>query len=166
MPLSPPISMRWSWLNWSAPARRLSTFAVLVFANWLFLAPAGNFQDVHVFLSHQDKIAHFGIFGLLTGLIRWSIPADWGQGRRRLILAGVLIGYGAAIECIQLLLPAFGRSFEWMDLLMDIIGIVTGMWACGRLSCSTAEDSPSMRKKSSSDSPESCPGVRPVLPVI
>ncbi|MEI6970282.1 MAG: VanZ family protein [bacterium] len=113
--LSPPISMRWSWLNWPVPARCLTTFAVLVFTSWLFLAPGDTFQDVHVFLSQQDKIAHFGIFCLLAGLIRWSIPADWGQGGRRLILAAALLGYGAAIECVQLLIPELGRSFEWMD---------------------------------------------------
>jgi VanZ family protein len=133
MLLSTPISMRWNWLNWPAPARRLTTFVFLVSINWLFLAPAGTFQDVHIFLSHQDKIAHFCIFGLLAGLIRWSIPADWGEGKRRLILAGALIGYGAAIECVQLLLPELGRSFEWMDLLMDTLGVVIGLWVCGRL---------------------------------
>lgn len=146
MALSPPISMRWNWLNWPAPARRLTTFGVFVFSNWLFLTPAGMFQDVHVFLSHQDKISHFGILGMLAGLIRWSIPADWGQGRRSQILAGLLIGYGAAIECVQLLLPELGRSFEWMDLLMDALGILTGLWVCVGLARSVSACPSSMRE--------------------
>ena len=129
MKFPPPITLRWGWLNWPANLRRATTVVFLAFANWLFLAPAATFRDVHVFLSQQDKIAHFGIFGILSGLVRWSIPAVWGTGWRRALLFLALIAYGAAIECIQLLMPSTGRSFEWMDLLWDCIGIATGVLA-------------------------------------
>ena len=51
--LSSPISLRWGWLNWPANLRRATTVVFLAFANWLFLAPAATFRDVHVFLAQQ-----------------------------------------------------------------------------------------------------------------
>lgn len=125
--------MRWTWLNWPAPARRIVAGAFIVFVNWLLLAPSTTFRDVHVFLAHQDKLAHLGIFGILAGLVRWSIPALWGKGWKRFALVMALLAYGVSSECAQLLLPSLGRSFEWADLLCDSIGIALGLWLCERL---------------------------------
>jgi VanZ family protein len=125
--------MRWGWLDWPASARRTATLAFLLFMNWLLLAPARTFSDVHIFLSHQDKIAHCGIFAALAGLVRWSVPAGWGKGRQRAAVILTLLFYGAAIECVQPLLPGAGRTFEWLDLLMDFIGVGMGVWLCERL---------------------------------
>jgi VanZ family protein len=131
--LSPPAVMRWGWLNWPASARRSVTLGFLILINWLLLAPAGTFREVHIFLSHQDKIVHFGMFGLLTGLARWSIPAPWGQGWKRPVFILSLVSYGLATECLQLLMPSLGRNFEWSDLACDAIGIAFGLWLCERL---------------------------------
>lgn len=130
---APVLAMRWKWLNWPANARRTLTFVFLVFVNWLFLTPASTFKDVHIFLSHQDKLVHFGIFCALTGLIRWSIPGHWGEGKMRIVLILTLLAYGTGIECLQPLMPGAGRSFEWMDLLLDGIGVAFGGWVCEQL---------------------------------
>lgn len=127
---SPPVSMRWRWLNWPATPRRTVTLVFLVFFNWLFLAPASTFRDVHLFLSHQDKLAHFGIFGILTGLVRWSIPAPWGEGKTRVGMILALLAYGAGIECLQPFMPGAGRTFEWTDLLLDAVGVFMGILVC------------------------------------
>ncbi len=131
--LSPPDVMRWGWLNWPAKGRRAVTLLFLVLINWLLLAPAGTFREVHVFLSHQDKIAHFGMFGILTGLARWSAPATWSQGWRRPVFILALVAYGLATDCLQLLLPSLGRNFEWLDLASDAVGVAFGLWLCERL---------------------------------
>jgi hypothetical protein len=130
---SPPLSMRWRWLNWPANARRTLTLGYFVFLNWLLLAPASTFRDVHVFLSHQDKVAHFGIFAGLTGLVLWSTPASWGNGKPQVFLILTLLAYGAGIECLQPLMPDSVRTFEWMDLLMDCVGVAFGVWLCEHL---------------------------------
>jgi VanZ family protein len=130
--LAPPVATRWNWLNWTAPARRAATLAFLILMNWLLLAPATSFQDVPRFSSHQDKIAHFAIFGTLATLALWSVPCAWGKGWRRVFFILALVAYGAAIEVIQPLIPNAGRSFESMDILWDCIGITAGLWCFER----------------------------------
>ncbi len=44
--------------------------------------------------------------------------------RRRLWVAVALIGYGAAIECLQSVMPP--RTAEWADLAADLVGIAIG----------------------------------------
>ena len=131
--MSAPVFMRWGWLNWPAPVRRTVTLGFLGFVNWLMLAPAGTFREVHLFLAHQDKLAHLGIFGLLTGMIRWSVPASWGESWKRLLLLLALVAYCLATECLQLLMPSLGRNFEWSDLVCDVIGVALGLWLCEHL---------------------------------
>jgi len=116
-------------------------------ANWILLAPAAIFQDVHVFLSHQDKIAHFGIFGVLTWLFRWSIPARWGSGWKRVCFICSLAAYGAAIEFVQPLIPGAGRSFEWMDMFWDCVGVAAGVFVCEWLSCAECVVEPYQSKR-------------------
>jgi VanZ family protein len=131
---SPPVCMRWRGMNWPATPRRIVTLAFFVLMNWLFLAPASTFQDVHVFLSHQDKLVHFGIFNMLAGLVWWSVPAPCGRGTPGTVLVLALLAYGAGIECLQPLMPGAGRTFEWIDLLLDAAGVVLGIWTCEALS--------------------------------
>ena len=125
--------MRWRWLEWPVVARWAVTCMCFAVVNWLLFAPSSSFEDVHIILAYQDKLAHFGIFAVLAGLVRWSLPAVWSSVPLRATLALVLLGYGAAIECLQPLIPHAGRSFEWLDMLMDGVGVVAGLWLCERL---------------------------------
>lgn len=127
--------MRWRWLDWPTAARWAATFVCFVGVNWLLLANAKSFEKVPSFIAYQDKIVHFGIFAVLAGLVRWSMPNSTGSVVLRASLVLVLIGYGAGIECIQPLIPHAGRSFEWMDMLMDGLGVLAGLWLCECLAC-------------------------------
>ena len=128
-----PMVMRWAWLNRPGWTRWAATITFLALMNWLLLVPSKSFENVPVFLSYQDKIVHGMIFAALAGLIRWSIPGVWGKGWRRAVVIVALAAYGAGIECIQPLIPQAGRMFEWMDLLLDCVGIGVGVWTCERL---------------------------------
>ena len=48
--------------------------------------------------------------------------------------------YGAGTEYVQLLSPDAHRMFERADIMMDCIGIATGMLLCRRLEKPTAID--------------------------
>jgi VanZ family protein len=124
------MAMRWWWLDWPGYARWSVTLAYLVLVNWLLLAPGKTFRDIHLVLAYQDKVAHFGIFGVLTGLLCWSVPAMRSRWRKRVLILLAMVGYGVAIECIQPLIPNSGRSFEWLDMLLDGIGATAGLLAC------------------------------------
>ncbi len=132
--LNPSIrSMRWRWLNWPVFARRLAAGVYYLLLTWLLLAPIKSMPDVDRFFAHQDKLAHFVMFGLLSGIVVWAIPVVWGRGWRRLVMMALLMIYGIAIECVQPLMPGAGRSFEWLDMLFDGMGVVLGVWLCERL---------------------------------
>ena len=130
---SPPLAMRWRWLDRPAAARRVLTLVFLVLVNWLLFAPSKTFEEVHIIIAYQDKLAHFGIFFVLTGLVRWSVPGLWGTGWMRVILILAMVGYCLGTECLQPLIPGAGRCFEWLDLLMDGLGVAAGLWLCERL---------------------------------
>lgn len=109
-----------------------------VFMDWLLLAPAQTFSHVGTLLPYQDKIVHLVSFGILTMLVRWAIPNPWGRGWQAGGVILALSAYGVGAECIQALVPSLGRSFEWTDIMVDCIGVVAGMWLCGRLVVSAA----------------------------
>jgi len=128
-----PMPIRVAWLNWPARSRWIMTFAFWALVNVLLFAPAGNFPKVRLFPAFQDKIGHLALFGTLALLVRWSIPNRWGKGWRGVVVILVLAVYGAGTECIQPGIPNAARTFEWADIMMDCIGVVAGMWMCGRL---------------------------------
>lgn len=118
-----PADLRWRWLNWPGWSRRLVAACFFALVNWLMLAPAGAFRNVHVFLAHQDKIAHFGIFLALAMVVSWSLPAGWGRGWPQAAAQALLTLYAGAIEVLQPLLAGSGRVFEWLDMACNLAGI-------------------------------------------
>lgn len=103
----------------------------LVLLAWIiYLADTGQqslFFDFAGAIPYGDKIGHFFIFGLLTLLINLAchhktFPLRWLQNRR-IYPGSVLVLLGALIEeASQALVP--NRSFEFGDILADILGIV------------------------------------------
>jgi len=70
----------------------------------------------------NDKVQHFIAFAALT------VPAAMSWPLLGLLapVGLLLVLYGAAIECVQYLLP--WRSAEWLDLLADAAGVVFGLY--------------------------------------
>jgi hypothetical protein len=120
--------MRWRWLDWPAWARWVVTLAYAGLVSWLMFAPAATFREVHVWLAHQDKLAHLGIFLLLAALVRWSIPAAFERTRLRFSFLLALGAYAALIETLQPLVGGAGRAFEWGDMASNYGGVAAG-WA-------------------------------------
>lgn len=76
---------------------------------------------------HYDKLAHFGMFFVLSG----AIYLDYylfhkGQPNKFMwMLLGLVIPvvYGGAIEIVQE--QFFSRSGEWMDFVADVLGSIS-----------------------------------------
>jgi VanZ family protein len=71
-----------------------------------------------------DKVAHIFLFFVLTTLWFWAksekeLSFGFSQNRNFLMFAAM---FGLFIELVQSS-KAIGRSFEWDDLLADIIGV-------------------------------------------
>ncbi len=124
--------LRWAWLNWPVKGRWGLTFIFWMVMNGLLFMPAKAMPEVSLF-PFQDKIAHLAMFGILGGLIRWSIPAGWGRGWRVWVVGVVLVGYGIGTECIQALIPRAARMYEAGDIVVDCAGVLAGLWIGGWL---------------------------------
>jgi VanZ family protein len=73
--------------------------------------------------SGMDKLAHFLFFGT------WSLSAQFSftvKHRWRWILV-VGIGFGITTEIIQLFVK--DRSFEWLDVGFDALGLILAAWS-------------------------------------
>lgn len=68
-----------------------------------------------------DKLVHAAGYAALA--VSWRLAL---QGPSAATLLGVL-AFGAAIECVQGLLP--WRSFEWADMLANGVGAALGLLA-------------------------------------
>jgi len=138
-----PVNTRWPLLNrpwWLRVALAAGFFAAL---NWMIFAPASTFKEVHVFLAHQDKIAHAAIFLTLAWLVRWSVPV--GAPREsfdRWLRYGVpaaLVLYACSTEVLQPLVGGKGRRFEWLDMVSNITGICSGWLLFGAAIAGTGD---------------------------
>lgn len=80
-----------------------------------------------------DKLAHFFLMGLLTFLVNLSCSARRVQLFSKSILLGSLFVSIAVVleEASQLFLPL--RSFSWLDLSSDLLGILCASWLISRM---------------------------------
>ena len=127
------VTTRWDFLNRPARGRRIVALAFFVAVNWMLLAPAGAFREVHLFLAHEDKIAHGAIFLALAWLVRWSVPVRYGLGWQRFGVLAALGVYAGAIETFQPLVGGAGRQFEWLDMASNFTGIAAGWLLLGAM---------------------------------
>ena len=95
---------------------RIVFWLFFIFITYKFLTPSPHF-DIEI--SHLDKIAHFGIFGILTSLAYFGYRIN----TKLQILIWTI--YGVAIEFLQGLTPA--RSAEFLDFVADMFGVFAAL---------------------------------------
>ncbi len=88
------------------------TFIMLAPPEWLF---SSEIKEESIYI---DKIIHSLVF---VFLVLWFS----GQVKMTLSFFVIVSFYGCIVEFFQYYLPY--RSFEWLDLLFNQIGIVTGI---------------------------------------
>ncbi len=110
--------------NGSGPGRGWAAVAVWIAIQLTLTSLPGS--DIPVSLAHPlDWVGHFCLYGGLGALIaRVGVLRMWPW--RRLLLVGVLISVGAALdELHQLFIP--GRDAEVFDWLADTLGASAGL---------------------------------------
>lgn len=100
---------RWTW-TWAA--------AILL----AFSIPGPELPDVDI--VGVDKLVHFGLFFVLAGLAAWPRPV-YHPGT--VLTAGA--AYAVLTECYQWVMP-LGRSFDGLDVVANLIGLLAGVGAC------------------------------------
>lgn len=107
-----------------SPLLRVLWGAAIILALVVTLMPLG---DQAPRFAYADKVFHGGYFALLGAL---AVLAP----QRPAAATGAalsMIGLGIAIELIQALLP--WRSFEWLDIAADGVGVLVGYAIAGRI---------------------------------
>ena len=98
----------------------------------LSLVPAWLFPPSVSRIPGIDKWAHVAMYGALGVLLRWAAgPTAAARTSRWLPVAGV--AYGFLMELLQLWVSGGNRSFSWADAAANLVGVVLGGWAAGRL---------------------------------
>ena len=117
-----------------SPTRRffqLLTLVYLVCLSWMLLAPdpwivfgeGGDRLAEQASRTVADYFQHAGVFVLLAFLADLALPVT---GTDRFVLrAGLLMSYAFLTEVAQIWIP--DRQFQWVDLLANLLGIITGL---------------------------------------
>ena len=75
--------------------------------------------EVEPSVNLNDKLLHFSCFLYLT-IISWLSRIIY----KELWLYVIVLGYGILIEIVQIYIPY--RSFEFLDIFADFLGILAG----------------------------------------
>ncbi len=109
---------------------------------WLYLLPATVWATVLAFLMllpqesfpkskllSYDKLAHVGVFAILSGLLLFGALKSkvFGKTKTSLIVRSLTISivYSAGLEFLQNYSP--GRSTDLYDLIANVIGAIFGV---------------------------------------
>jgi len=92
----------------------------------LSIIPNEVVPDVEI--SYIDKLAHFGMYATLSTIwFGYDILKTGFSTRKKMITIFLLVsGYGLLMETLQLLFFE-GRSFEFYDIISNIIGSLIGV---------------------------------------
>lgn len=86
--------------------------------------------DVGVPIPHLDKAVHFVAYGVLSGLVLWTVPCRY---RERMVVVVptlmICIIYGFIIEVLQPLLWPGNRFFSWIDMAANAAGVFASVMA-------------------------------------
>lgn len=111
---------------------RLGTvFAYTVALTWCLLTSSSHMSHVPRLLPQQDKVEHFGAFGLYAVLLLWAgIPQIRRPNTRLVAVCLYCILYGITAEILQQWLQPGDRFFSWGDILADSVGacLASAIW--------------------------------------
>lgn len=123
-------------VDWTFAAMAAAWTAVIFFVN---SRPARNLPDIGWEIPHFDKLAHFGIYGVLAFLAHGAIAPLWRRPVVRwpgAIVVGIVALTGMVDELQQLLRP--GRQLDAVDWLANVLGaaaavlVAKAVWAWRR----------------------------------
>lgn len=78
-------------------------------------------------IPNIDKVVHFSFYTIFTGIWLWSVTVKVHRVSKIKVfwvLSGAII-FGFVIELLQKYTTAT-RSFEWLDVLANTLGAITG----------------------------------------
>lgn len=100
----------------------------IIWASLIFLGSSIPGSSIPVAPSITSFIVHFFEFTILGTLLGLSVHAIKKAWHDKAVLTALIIGFAYALsdEFHQLFVP--GRNFEAFDILIDLIGLLTGLF--------------------------------------
>jgi VanZ family protein len=100
----------------------------LIFLFILLLTPGNNLPKEPKLFPSADKVVHFTLFLLL--IILWGgvvgdLKKNWGKQRGLLVIGIIGITLAIGLENLQKYVPH--RSFDWGDMSVNLLGVITGL---------------------------------------
>jgi VanZ family protein len=128
-------------LRWTACV--LYTAVIVVFS----LISSSSLESFSYGIPFEDKIGHFGVYGLYTALILWAVrgTTTWPESKMWIQDAAVFVygtAYGILMEILQPIVQAGDRQFSIGDIIADAAGVMLSCLAMHmlyRLQGGTAE---------------------------
>lgn len=108
---------------------KILTLIWLVLITLLCMVPQEDLPDAGG-IPHFDKIVHFVLYFVLIFLSLFIFSGSKQPGK--VIIVSGIFGFSLFIELMQDILP-FGRTFSFLDLLTNLIGILTGLLVFQRI---------------------------------
>lgn len=106
-----------------------SLFVALIITG-LCLIPSSELNKIEVNINAADVVAHFLMFAFFTAILFWeswrstaNSITDLSMLKRVLIISFSL---GIITELLQLFIKRLNRTGNWIDLLFDVAGSITG----------------------------------------
>jgi VanZ family protein len=80
-----------------------------------------------------DKVMHFGAFAAMSAALWWALvrARRWSPVKATWVVWLTAMGYGVAIELVQLAVPY--RTAEFWDVVADAVGVLVGVEVARRL---------------------------------
>ncbi|HNW49953.1 MAG TPA: VanZ family protein [Prolixibacteraceae bacterium] len=104
----------------------LYPFLWLLVISVLSLTPSAKMPSVHLF-PNADKLIHLVMYGIFSFLLMPPFKASRRRELRFFIPFIVSSSIGILFEYLQLMLRK-GRSFEFLDIVADVLGAAVGIF--------------------------------------
>jgi VanZ family protein len=118
------------------PVLKVLTFVWLFLITLLCIVPQNDLPKVQG-IPHFDKFVHFVLYFVLSFLSLFVFSGP--KRRRKMILVSAIFIFSLIIELMQGILP-FGRTCSTLDMLANLIGILTGLFLFTRIKYLQASD--------------------------
>lgn len=105
--------------------RRLSLLLALAWMGLIFYLSSQPSLDIPGLFPHQDKVMHFGFYGVLGVLLlgAMAMPPNGFQRPAALLATALASLYGVSDEVHQMFVP--GREADVLDWLADTAGALS-----------------------------------------
>lgn len=115
---------------------RIYGLSILSSLGVLYLSILRNVSPLHIpVIPHFDKIAHFGLYFVLTAVICYELYRQRYQFNEKILWMWGLcypILYGGLMELLQeYYFPP--RTGDWEDWIADIVGVLIAFFICRKL---------------------------------